>query len=88
MLPHGEPVGFVLPAHNGYNPIIAYIGVLPGHRGNRYINDLLAEGTRILAEQEVPRIRASTDLGNVPMANALRRAGYTDFEHEINMTWS
>ncbi|MER7154993.1 GNAT family N-acetyltransferase [Streptomyces lydicus] len=87
-LPHGEPVGFVIPAHNGYNSIIAYIAVLPAHRGNGYIDDLLAEGTRVLAEQDVPRIRASTDLGNVPMANAFRRAGYANFEHEINMTWN
>ncbi|MFI1436949.1 GNAT family N-acetyltransferase [Streptomyces lydicus] len=87
-LPRGEPVGFVIPAHNGYNPIIAYIAVLPTHRGNGYIDDLLAEGTRVLAEQDVPRIRASTDLGNVPMANAFHRAGYANFQREINMTWS
>lgn len=87
-LPHGEPVGFVIPAHNGYNPIIAYIAVLPQHRGNGYIDDILAEGTRILADQNVPRIRASTDLGNIPMANAFHRAGYINFEREINMTWT
>ncbi len=87
-LPHGEPVGFVIPAHNNYNPIIAYIAVLPTHRGNGYIDDLLAEGTRVLADQHVPRIRASTDLGNVPMANAFRRAGYRVFKGEINMTWT
>jgi RimJ/RimL family protein N-acetyltransferase len=86
-LPGGEPVGFVIPARNDYNPVIAYIAVLPTHRGNGYIDDILAEGTRILAEQDVPRIRASTDLGNVPMANAFRRAGYSNFEREINMTW-
>lgn len=87
-LPQGERVGFVLPAHNGYNPIVAYIAVLPAHRGNGYIDELLAEGTHILAERNVPRIRASTDLGNVPMARAFRRAGYVDFGREINMTWS
>ncbi|WP_285488943.1 GNAT family N-acetyltransferase [Amycolatopsis taiwanensis] len=87
-LPNGEPVGFVIPAHNGYNPIIAYIGVVPAHRGNGYIADILAEGTRFLAERDVPRIRASTDLGNTPMANAFQRAGYVNFEREINMTWS
>ena len=86
-LPDGEPAGFVIPAHNGYNPIIAYIGVLPAYRGHGYIDELLAEGTRILAAEDVPRIRASTDLGNVPMANAFRRAGWADFSHEINMTW-
>jgi RimJ/RimL family protein N-acetyltransferase len=86
-LPDGEPVGFVIPARNDYNPIIAYIAVLPAHRGNGYIDGILAEGTRVLAEQDVPRIRAATDLGNVPMANAFRRAGYSNFEREINMTW-
>lgn len=86
-LPGGEPVGFVIPAHNGYNPIIAYIAVLPPHRGNGYIDDLLAEGTRLLAAQGVPHIRASTDLGNVPMAKAFERAGYVNFGREINMVW-
>ncbi|MFF5483489.1 GNAT family N-acetyltransferase [Streptomyces sp. NPDC012935] len=87
-LPDGEPVGFVVPAHNGYNPIIAYVAVLPRHRGKGYIDDVLAEGTRILAAQGVPRIRAATDLGNVPMADAFRRARYVNFGREINMTWN
>jgi ribosomal protein S18 acetylase RimI-like enzyme len=87
-LPDGEPVGFVIPARNSYNPIIAYIGVLPAQRGNGYINDLLAEGTRILAAHDVPRIRAATDLGNVPMARAFQSAGYVNFERQITMTWS
>lgn len=84
----GEPVGFVIPARNSYNPIIAYIGVVPAHRGNGYIDDLLSEGTRILAAHDVPRIRAATDLGNVPMARAFQRAGYVNFERQIIMTWS
>ncbi|MEU0517899.1 GNAT family N-acetyltransferase [Streptosporangium sp. NPDC006007] len=88
MTPGGQSVGFVIPSHNGYNPVIAYVGVLPAHRGNGHIDDLLAEGTRILARQDVPRIRASTDIGNVPMARAFERAGYVDFQREINMTWS
>jgi len=87
-LPDGEPVGFVIPAHNGYNPIIAYIGVLPAHRGSGYIDEVLAAGTRLLAAEGVPRIRASTDLGNVPMARAFARAGYRTFERQIDMTWS
>lgn len=86
-LPDGEPVGFVTPARNDYNPIIGYLGVVPAHRGNGYISDILAEGTRILAAQHVPRIRAATDLGNTPMAGAFERAGYVNFERSINMTW-
>jgi RimJ/RimL family protein N-acetyltransferase len=86
-LPDGEPVGFVTPARNDYNPIIGYLAVLPEHRGNGYIDEILAEGTRILSAQHVPRIRAATDLGNTPMANAFHRAGYVNFERTINMTW-
>jgi RimJ/RimL family protein N-acetyltransferase len=85
--PDGEPVGFVIPAHNGYNPIIAYIGVVPAHRGHGYIDEVLAAGTRLLAAEGVPRIRASTDVGNVPMARAFARAGYVNFERQLDMTW-
>jgi hypothetical protein len=87
-LPGGEPVGFVIPAHNGYYAIIAYLGVVPAHRGNGYIGEILAEGTRILARDDVPEIHASTDLGNVPMARAFHRAGWVTTGHQIDMTWS
>lgn len=83
----GEPVGFVVPARNNYNHTIAYIGVLPAHRGQGYIDDILAEGTRILADQDVPRIRAATDLGNVPMAKAFARTGYATFQRAIDFVW-
>jgi len=87
-LPDGTPVGFVIPARNAYNAIIAYIGVLPAFRGRGYIDDVLGEGTRILAAQGVPRIRAATDVGNVPMARSFARAGYATFERQLDMTWS
>lgn len=87
-LPDGEPVGFVIPAHNSYNPIIAYIGVLPAQRGHGYIDDLLTEGTRVLAGQDgVERIRAATDVGNVPMAKSFERLGYVNFERAFDMVW-
>jgi len=87
-LPSGDPVGFVVPARNDYNAIIAYLGVLPAYRGHGYIDDILAEGTRVLAAQGVPRIRASTDVGNVPMARAFARAGYVTFQRQIDLQWS
>ncbi|MGW0935713.1 GNAT family N-acetyltransferase [Streptomyces sp. NPDC002666] len=87
-LPDGGPVGFVIPARNSYNPIIAYIGVVPAQRGNGYIDELLAEGTRVLAGQDgVERIRAATDLGNVPMAKSFARLGYVNFERAFDMVW-
>ena len=87
-LPGGDPVGFVIPARNDYNPIIAYVAVLPQYRGNGYVDALLDEGTRILAAENVSRIRAATDVGNTPMAEAFRRAGYAIFERSVTMTWS
>ncbi|MFF9480157.1 GNAT family N-acetyltransferase [Streptomyces sp. NPDC014733] len=87
VLPGGEPVGFVIPARNDYHAIIAYLGVVPVHRGRGYADALLAEGTRVLAAQGVPRIRAATDLGNTPMSDAFRRAGYRNFADRIDMTW-
>ncbi|KNB50614.1 GNAT family N-acetyltransferase [Streptomyces caatingaensis] len=86
-LPGGEAAGFVIPARNDYNAIISYLAVLPAHRGRGYAGDLLGEGTRVLAHEGVPRVRAATDVANVPMADAFRRAGYAEFEREIVMTW-
>lgn len=87
-LPDGEPVGFVLPARNAYYPIIGYIAVLPEHRGHGYIDDLLAEGTRVLVEEGgVSCVRADTDLGNVPMARAFERAGYATSSGVVTMIW-
>ncbi|MEJ8652435.1 GNAT family N-acetyltransferase [Streptomyces sp. MS1.AVA.3] len=83
----GEPVGLVIAARHQYRPILAYIGVLAEHRGRGYIDEILAEGTRVLATTQPERIRASTDVGNTPMAAAFARAGYTVFEREIVMTW-
>ena len=65
-LPDGEPVGFVTPARNEYNPIIGYLAVLPAHRANGYIDEILAEGTRILIAQDVPRIRRPQILATFP----------------------
>lgn len=87
-LPGNEPVGFVIPARNAYNAIINYIGVVPEHRGHGYIDDILAEGTRIAAADNPPRIRAATDVGNVPMAKAFARNGYRTEGAQIDLTWA
>ena len=75
----GEPVGFVLPSLAGGDHAVGYLGVVPEHRGHGYVHDLLGDCTRFLAvEQDAERIVANTDVGNVPMAAAFARAGYTD----------
>ncbi len=86
-LPDGEPVGFVIPSRNDYSWIIAYIGVLPEHRGHGYIDDLLDYGTRVLAGAGAPIVKASTDRGNAPMAAAFHRCGYSTTGEEIDYSF-
>jgi RimJ/RimL family protein N-acetyltransferase len=88
VLPGGEPVGFVIAARNAHHAIIAYIRVRPAHRGHGYIDALPAEGTRVLAAQSVPRVRATTDVGNTPMAAAFARAGHVTFGQGIHYHWT
>lgn len=41
----------------------------------------------LAAQDGVERIRAATDLGNVPMAKSFERLGYVNFERAFNMIW-
>jgi GNAT superfamily N-acetyltransferase len=80
----GEPVGFTVPSRNSDHPVVGYLGVLPEHRGHGYIDDILAETTRILAaEADTEVIHADTDLANRPMAAAFERAGYRNFGRRV-----
>ncbi|MFI5979421.1 GNAT family N-acetyltransferase [Streptomyces sp. NPDC051555] len=75
--PEGEPVGFGLPSRNHAFPVVGYLGVVPEHRGRGYADEILAEITRILVVETAPeKVRADTDLTNVPMAAAFERVGY------------
>lgn len=78
-----DPVGLVAPDDHS----IAYIGVVPEHRGHGYVNDLLAKGTATLAETGVGRIVAATDVGNTPTANAFLRAGYSEVGRLFRYYW-
>ncbi len=82
----GALVGFVLPSANNGGPVIGYVGVLPEHRGHGYSDDLLAEGTHLLAGTGAERIRADTDLTNRPMAASFERQGYRN--HAVRMVAS
>ncbi|RED55736.1 GNAT family N-acetyltransferase [Cohnella lupini] len=75
----GDLVGLVMPASSPTFSTIGYIGVVPEQRGHGYIDVLLRRGTLILEEAGAAVIRADTDVNNIPMANAFRRAGYTQF---------
>lgn len=75
----GDVVGFALPSANDGGPVVGYLGVLPEHRGRGYVDDLLAEVTRVLVAAGSERVRADTDRGNRPMAQAFERAGWSVF---------
>ena len=65
--PDGELAGFGIPSQNTDYAVVGYLGVLPEHRGHGYVDEILAEITRILvAETGATNIRADTDLENRP----------------------
>ncbi|HEY1704482.1 MAG TPA: GNAT family N-acetyltransferase [Trebonia sp.] len=83
-LQDGEPVGFGVPNRNSESAVVGYIGVLPEYRGQGYVDEILAETTRILAtEGQADRVQADTDLANQPMAAAFERAGYVNFARRV-----
>jgi RimJ/RimL family protein N-acetyltransferase len=82
----GDLVGFVVPAANNGGPVIGYVAVVPEQRGHGYVDDLLAEGTHLLAETGAEQIRADTDLTNRPMAASFERLGYRN--HAVRMVAS
>ncbi|MEV0838832.1 GNAT family N-acetyltransferase [Actinocatenispora sera] len=76
----GTLVGFGIPWRNPYGRNVGYLGVLPEHRGNGYIDEVLADITRFHAAAGAERVTATTDLVNVPMQRAFDRAGYRNTE--------
>jgi RimJ/RimL family protein N-acetyltransferase len=82
--PDGELIGFGVPSRNSEVAVVGYLGVLPEHRGHGYIDDILAEVTRILsAEARARVIHADTDVANKPMAAAFERAGYRNTARRV-----
>ncbi|MEV5809012.1 GNAT family N-acetyltransferase [Streptomyces parvulus] len=80
----GERAGIHVPAHNPSGPCVAFIGVLPEHRGRGYAYDLLAECTHFLVERGAEFVAAATDRGNHPMAANFAKAGYPVVRERIN----
>jgi ribosomal protein S18 acetylase RimI-like enzyme len=76
-------VGFVIPSATYSGPNVGYLGVVPEARGRGYVDDLLAEATRLHAERGAAQISATTDVTNVPMAAAFARHGYVLSEHRL-----
>lgn len=79
----GDVVGFVVPVYfpppnSDVETVgnIAYLGIVPEQRGNGYIDDLLACGTKTLLDYGIKEIFAQTDVENTPMIRAFERVGY------------
>jgi hypothetical protein len=74
--PAGSRVGITVPGLGPWGPDVAYVGVLPEHRGNRYADDLLLEASHLLVQAGATEIEAATDVANTPMAASFARCGY------------
>ena len=77
-LPDGPSVGIVAVSDFGRpnTATITYIGVLPPHRGNGYIDDLLAAGTAAAQQMGFTSILSDVDVDNHPMVAAMERSGH------------
>ena len=74
----GDAVGYVAVSSfdDEGTATIAHIGVMPRHRGNGYVNDLLAAGTAAARTAGFTRILSDVDVLNAPMLAAMERAGH------------
>ncbi|MBF6055442.1 GNAT family N-acetyltransferase [Streptomyces eurocidicus] len=78
--PDGALAGMAVPSRTPYHPNVGYLGVVPELRGRGYIDEILAEITRIHHGNGARRVTATTDTVNTPMAAAFERAGYRNTE--------
>jgi RimJ/RimL family protein N-acetyltransferase len=75
----GVPVGYVQSALDVDDlAFLAEIGVVEPQRGHRYVDELLAYGTRVLADRGEARFRSYTDAANRAMRAAFARGGYAE----------
>ncbi|MFF2401655.1 dihydrofolate reductase family protein [Streptomyces goshikiensis] len=84
--PDGKVAGLALPSATPYSRNVGYLGVVPELRGQGYVDDVLAEITRVQVEAGAELITATTDTDNAPMAAAFARAGYRTTQ--TRLIWS
>jgi ribosomal protein S18 acetylase RimI-like enzyme len=74
-----EAVGYVaVGSDEEWGSTIIHIGVVPDHRGNGYIDDLIAAGTAAAQDRGIPSMLSDVDVLNTPMMTAMSRAGHSD----------
>ena len=71
--------GVIMAARIPGAAVIAYVGVMPAHRGRGLAAQLVRRGTEQLVAAGAEEIRGDCDRANVPMAKAFERAGYENF---------
>lgn len=84
-LPDGRPIGIVAVSdfNRPHTATITYVGVLPPHRGNGYIDDLIAAGTASAGQLGFTSILSDVDVENHPMMAAMERSGH----HAASTNW-
>ena len=75
----GTLAGVIMGARNPTSAVIAYVGVVPEHRGRGLAAPLVRRGTARLVAGGATEIRGDCDRANVAMAKAFERAGYERF---------
>ena len=74
-----EAVGYVaVGSDEDWGSTIIHVGVLPDHRGNGYIDDLIAAGTAAAQDRGITSMLSDVDVVNLPMMAAMRRAGHRE----------
>lgn len=71
-----EVVGIVLPTRATEFVTLAYVGVVPEHRGHGYSEDLVVEALHVFTDAGHTLVVDATDVANVPMAATFDRIGY------------
>ncbi|WP_394843875.1 GNAT family N-acetyltransferase [Pendulispora brunnea] len=77
--PNGDPVGMVaVSPFDDTTATIVFIGVVPKHRGNGYIDDLVRAGTLAADARGYASMLSDADVLNRPMTSAFERNGHRD----------
>jgi RimJ/RimL family protein N-acetyltransferase len=72
-----DPIGYVAVARDdSWGSTIIHIGVVPGHRGNGYIADVLAGGSAAARSAGISAMLSDVDVVNEPMIRAMELAGH------------
>jgi hypothetical protein len=74
--PDADVVGIVMATRNPNAATIGYLGVVAGHRGHHYSDDLVIEALHVFTEAGETLVKDATDVANAPMAASFARVGY------------